>query len=468
MVPISVLGIDLGLSGARAAVLDEAGRLLGRGRVDHQPSGQVDDRIERDPAGWLEQAMSAAQRALSDAGHPRVAAIGVGALGPCPVLLDNDLQPLGPAPLFSIDGRAQPQRRRLIEALGVDGDAVGQDHVVPRLHWLREHEPARFVRAARVVDATGFLVAKLTRRAVMDPITLQDHRLPGIEAPVALPELLPADSIAGGLQPDVAGRLGLPAGIPVTVGTYDSYVDIAGAGVVAPGDACLLLGTTLIVGRVCAEPVHVDGLRCDPYFGDTWFLGGWTSAAGTVLRWSARTFGEGAANEGARLSPGAGGLVALPYFSGERAPIWDTEARGAVIGMTLATTGAELCRALLDSVVLSGLDLATRLDETAGRPEAWRATGGGTRQPAWVQAMCDAAGRPVEIVADAGEAAAAARLALRALGRPVAPQIERVLQPDMRRHERYARLYPIYRGLYPQLMSSMHAIGRLAADKEEP
>jgi xylulokinase len=462
-----VLGIDLGLSGARAAVLDDSGRLLGRGRVDHRPGGQVDDRIERDPGVWIDDVVAAARCALGDAGHPDIAAIGIGALGPCPVLLDDDLQPLGPAPLFSIDGRAQPQRRQLIDSLGLDETVVGQDHVVPRLHWMREHEPARFARATRVVDATGFLVAMLTKRAVMDPITVQDHLLPGVAEPVALPELLPPDSIAGGLQTDVAARLGLPPGIPVTVGTYDSYVDIAGAGAVAAGDACMLLGTTLIVGRVTAEGVAADGLRCVPYFGEACFLGGWTSAAGSVLSWSTRIFGEAAANEGARLPPGAGGLVALPYFAGERAPIWDTEARGALLGMTLDTTGAELCRALLDAVVLSGLDLATRLGEAIGLPEVWRAAGGGTRQPAWAQAMCDAVGRPVEIVAHAGEAAAAAHLALRALGRPVAPRIERVLQPDMKRHKRYAALYPIYRGLYPQLLSSMHESGRLPANKEE-
>lgn len=465
-VTISVLGIDLGLSGARAAVLDDSGRLLGRGRVAHRPGGQVDDRIERDPVGWIEDLVAAARLALTEADNPRIAAIGIGALGPCPVLLDDDLQPLGPAPLFSIDDRAQPQRRRLVAQLGGDEDAVGQDHVVPRLHWMREHEPIRFRRATRVVDATGYLVAALTGRAVMDPITARDHRLPGIDAPVALPELRPADSIAGGLLPAAATRLGLPVGTPVTVGTYDSYVDIAGAGVFAPGAACMLFGTTLVVGRVTAEYTVTDGLRCDPYFGNRWFFGGWTSTAGTALRWAEETFGTAAMTEATTLLPGAGGLIALPYLAGERAPIWDTGARGMILGATLATTRTELYRALLDGVVLSGLDLAIRLGDAGGRPDIWRASGGGTRHPVWAQAMCDAVGRPLEIVAHAGEAAAPAQLALRALGHDVAPQIERVLQPDSMRHERYARLYPIYRNLYPILVSSMHELGRLAAEEE--
>lgn len=464
---ISVLGIDLGMSGARAAVIDGAGRLLGRGRAAHRPRGQVDDRIERDPAGWVEDVVVAARLALSEAGHPRVAAIGIGALGPCPVLLDDNLQPLGPAPLFSIDGRAQPQRRRLIEMLDVADEAVGQDHVIPRLQWVQAHEPARFRRAARVVDATGYLVAALTGRLVMDPATARDHVLPGIDPPVPLPELLPADSVAGGLLPAAAERLGLAAGTPVTVGAYDSYVDIAGAGTAKIGEACMLLGTTLVVGRAVAEPIAADGLRCTPYLGEGWFFGGWTSAAGTVLSWAAAAFGDDAAEQAVHLPPGAGGLVALPYMAGERAPIWDAAARGLVLGTTLATTRGELCRALLDGVVLSGLDLVTRLGLVAGLPETWRASGGGTRHPAWAQGMCDAIGRPVEISAHAGEAVAPAQLALRALGCAARPQIERVLQPEPRRHERYARLHSVYRGLYPPLASSMHELGRLAAEEEE-
>jgi len=448
-------------------VVDDAGNLLGRGRAVHRARSQVDDRIERDPVGWVEDVVAAARLALGQAGHPRVAAIGIGALGPCPVLLDEDLEPLGPAPLFSIDARAQPQRRRLLDKLGVADDAISQDHAIPRLLWMQEHEPARFRRAVRVVDAAGFLVAALTGRAVMDPATACEHRLEGIDPPVPLPELLPADSMAGGLLPAAAEWLGLAVGTPVTVGAYDSYVDIAGAGAARIGDACMLLGTTLIVGRAVAGNLAADGLCCTPHLGEGLLLGGWTSAAGTTLNWATATYGEDAEVLAANLLPGAGGLVALPYMSGERAPVWDAAARGVILGTTLATTRAELHRAMLDGVVLSGLDLVTRLGAVAGLPDAWRASGGGTRHPTWAQAMCDAIGRPIEIVAHAGEAMAPAQLALRALGRSAAPRIERVLQPDPWRQARYAKLYSIYRGLYGPLASSMHELGRLAAEEEE-
>lgn len=462
---VHVLGIDVGLSGARAAVVDGAGRLRGRGRVRHEPSRHVDERFERDPLGWAEEAIGAARLALADAGHPAIEAIGIGALGPCPVLLDESLQPLGSAPLFSIDPRAETIRQRLMHSLALADDVLGPDHVVPRLLWWQEQENERVGRAAWVVDATGFIVAQFTGRPVMDPITARDHLLPGFTPPVPVPTPQPAHAVAGGLLPHVAERLGLPVGIPVTVGAYDSYVDIAGAGASAEGDACMLLGTTLVLGCIVADCTAADGLRCTPHLGEGWLLGGWTSAAGALLSWAAELVGGDDWQAVEDLTPGSGGMLVLPYFAGERAPVWDPHARGVVVGATLGATREQTRRALLDGVVLSGLDLVERIDRLAGPAQSWRASGGGARSPAWAQAMCDALGRPVDIVAHAGEALPAGLLALRALDHNVRPALDRHLTPNARRTARYAELLPIYRTLYPALAETMHRLGRIAAEE---
>src|SRR5690606_10194655 len=102
-------------------------------------------------------------------------------------------------------------------------------------------------------------------------------------------------------------------------------------------------------------------------------------------------------------------------------------ARGVVVGATLGATREQTRRALLDGVVLSGLDLVERIDRLAGPAQSWRASGGGARDPAWAQAMCDALGRPVDIVAHAGEALPAGLLALRALDHNVRPALDRHL-----------------------------------------
>ncbi len=459
------LGIDLGLSGARAAVLREDMELIGRGRCAiptreaHAP--------EADPKAWLEAAIGAARAALADADLASVDAIAIGALGPCPVLLDENLEPVGPAPLFGIDARSEAHRQRLKRELQLGDEAMSLDHTAPKLLWLRDTQPKRFARARWVVDAAGYIVAALTGVPTIDRATASYHLAPGLKPILPLPDPREAQDIAGGLLPGMAQRLGLPPGIPVAIGGCDSYVDFAAIGMRAAGDLGILLGSTLVLGRVVAQAVAQDGLRTTPHHGAGVFLGGWTSACGALLDWSAQLYGPQAVAAAADLPPGAGGLLLLPYFAGERAPIWDNDARGAVLGASLQTNAAELHRATIDGIALSALDLSERLLRQTGRCELAHAGGGGTRNAALASAVSNATGLILEIAAHAGEAVGPAMLALRALGRNVQARIEKRIHPDPARHARYREMLETYRALYPALAPSLHALGRMATTEED-
>jgi xylulokinase len=459
------LGIDLGLSGARAAILRDDGTLIGRGRcaVATRPVGEA----EADPQSWLEAAIGAGRSAVADAGVPSVDAIAIGALGPCPVLLDEALQPVGPAPLFGIDARSEGHRQHMKQDHGLSNEELSLDHVAPKLVWLRETQPKRFARARWVVDAAGYIVAALTGVPTIDRATAAYHVAPAIESLVPMPQPHEAHEIAGHLLPAMAQRLQLPAGIPVALGGCDSYVDLAGIGMSRLGDMGILLGSTLILGRVVERSGASDGLRSTPHHGAGWFLGGWTSACGSLLDWSANLLGPAAVDHAAQLPPGAGGLMMLPYFSGERAPIWDNDARGAIIGASLQTSAAELHRAAIDAVALSALDLSERVLRATGRCEMARVGGGGTRNAALLGAICDATGLILEVPAHAGEAVAPALLALRAIGQRPEIRIERRLHPAAERTRRYRELLDIYRALYPALSASLHALGRLNSIEED-
>ena len=142
-------------------------------------------------------------------------------------------------------------------------------------------------------------------------------------------------------------------------------------------------------------------MRASLHIGPGWFFGGWTSSAGSLMDWSNDLLGD---SGGEDLLPGAGGLLALPYFAGERAPGWDPAARGLLLGLTLETTRPEIGRALIDAVALSARDLTERLRDVEIR--RWRLGGGGARNAALARALADALGRPLECLADAGEAVA--------------------------------------------------------------
>ena len=473
------LGFDVGLSGVRATVLREDGALVASARRAHEHARFGPGLAEHDPADWLAGIEAAGREVLRQAAAVEVGCVGLAALGPAPVLVDDELRPLTKAPLFGLDRRAEPERRALLGAgatLGAVLPNLGSapddtlDNALPKLlHWA-EREPELTARAAWALDATGFLVASLTGVPVMDNVTAGDYALAGVESPVPLPEPLDPVAVAGELSAEAGARLGLTAGIPVAAGTYDSFVDIAAAGVRRPGDAGLVLGSTMIICRA-AEP-HAPtpaGLGASGYPGDGVLIGGWTLSGGLGLDWFAERFATGMtqaelAGAAARVEPG--GVLALPYLAGERTPIWDPHARGAFANLAPDSGPAELYRALVDSLALVALDHAERLDGALGPCEAWRVTGGGTRNHAWLGATADALGVPLEIAPDAAEATGPALLALRAIGIDPERPSGRRIEPDRRRTARYATLLPIFRELHPRLSEALRDLNATSEETE--
>jgi xylulokinase len=459
------LGFDVGLSGVRATVVRDDGTLVASARRRHRRARMADGIAEHDPEEWLEGVAAAGGEAVAGSTGgasiepTRIAAVGVAALGPAPVLVDAGLRPLTNALLFALDRRAEPQRFAMA-ARGPGGRADETvDNPLPKLAWWLERDSGLAAQAAWALDATGFVVGALIGIPVMDSITAVDYALPGVAPPVPLPQPVDATSVAGGLAAGWAERLGLTPGIPVTAGTYDSFVDLAAAGVRRPGDSGLVLGSTAIVCRAVDQGFEPPrGLGLSAYPGEGMVAGGWTLSGGLVLDWFADRFGAGdsTARAAAELDPG--GLLALPYLAGERTPLWDPAARGALIGLDRDSGPAEVYRALVDGLALTALDHAERLERELGPCPAWSATGGGIRHPVWPQATADALGAPIEIAPGAAEAVGPALLALRAIGADPERRPSAVLEPDPRRAERYRQLLPAFRELSGALAPVLRAL----------
>ena len=444
----AALGIDVGMSGVRAAVVDERGGLLGSGLAGGRPRVTA-DRAEADAREWLLGALSAGAAAVAEAGVA-VDAVAVSALGPAPVLVNGGGDAVSPALLFGLDRRAEEQCARL---------GVTHDHALPKLLWWAEHEPERMARATTVVDAAGFVVAGLCGELAMDTITAEAYAVPGFEPPLPLPRRCDPLERVGGLLSAPAAALGVPPGTPVIAGTLDSYADVAGTAA-APGTGCLLLGSTLIAYAVLPEPVLVPGLEVQHQPAPGVLVGGSSVCGGSTLDWLRDVVGQ-ASDDLHALAPGAGGLLALPYLAGERTPVNDPRASGAVLGLTYATTRDELCRAFVDAVALSALDHAERMRACGVDPARWRVTGGATRNAALLHACCDALGRPLDVMPHAGAAIGPAALGLRAAGAPWQPTPERTLEPQAGRTARFVTLLQAYRAAYAGLAPTMHGLAEL-------
>jgi xylulokinase len=453
------LGFDVGLSGVRATVVRDDGLLVASARRAHERARLGDGIAEHDPADWLGGVERAGREAVRAAGDVPIAGIGVAALGPAPVLVDDDLRPLTAAPLFGLDRRAEPQRRRMADAAAEDQAAATLDNALPKLAWWIERDPSLADRATWALDATGFVVGSLSGVPVMDWITAGDYRLPGVAAPVPSPAPVDPLTSAGRLQPRWAERLGVPAGLRVIAGTYDSFVDLAAAGVRGPGDSGLVLGSTMIVCRATGAGLDPpSGLGVSAYPGEGTLIGGWTLAGGLVLDWFEARFGGGEDLTAAAPQAEQPGLLALPYLAGERTPLWDPLARGALVGLTPDVGPAEVYRALVESLALVVLDHAERLEQALGPAVSWRVTGGGVRNELWLQATADALGAPLEIPPDAAEGVGPSLLALRALGLDTERRPVRTVMPDPRRSERLRGRLALFRELSRLVAPTVHEL----------
>ena len=434
------LGIDIGLSGARAAVISRRGRLLAHASIS-QANGNLT------PQRLCSLMVHTVRRALSTGPDVAIAGIAVCAFGPTPVFLDGEGKVLKHLALFS----AQPPQR------GAGGEEPEDDDLALRVKTFRRAEPRLFAKARLVCDLTGYLVSRLTGRLAMDHVTAEDYGRFSLPRHIALPARLAAQDEAGGLTASAARRLGLSPGIPVAAGTYDSIADLAAAGFGRERKAVIIAGSTLVIGTLTKHRLRDGTLRSMPHLGTGWFSGGWTNSAGTSLGLAERLVAKGGKGH-----PAATPLL-LPYFAGERAPVWSRQATGVIAGLTAATSATDLRAAFVQGVALSAADIASRLAAECGAIRSWTVTGGGSRNPLLMAALADALGARLSVVRGADQNIGPALLAARCCGAGVRLPIARRWRGDPAMHRAYMEKLRVYRQVYQAIRPLMGEISRVTA-----
>jgi xylulokinase len=257
----------------------------------------------------------------------------------------------------------------------------------------------------------------------------------------------------------------------VAAGTIDAWAEAASVGVRAPGDTMLMYGTTMFLVAVLAEArSHPRLWATNGVWPGTHTLAGGMATSGALTAWLRGIAGdppfERLMAEAAAVEPGSGGLVALPYFAGERTPLFDPAARGAILGLTLSHGRGHVYRALLEATAYGVRHNLEAMDDAGGAAQRLVAVGGGTRGGLWTQIVTDVTGRPQDLPAEAvGAAYGDALLAGAAAGlvdreahwNPVAA----VVEPDASVGELYEELYGVYRELYPATRAQAHALAAI-------
>lgn len=479
-----LLGIDIGTSGSKGVLVDHRGMVAMRAERPHRVSTPRPGWFEHDAETvWWADFVAIARELVSAADDAPIEALAVSGIGPCLLPADGHGRPLRPAILYGVDTRAGIEIAELTDELGADtvlergGSPLTSQAVGPKLRWLARHEPHVWKDTRMLLMASSFLVHRLTGRYVLDHQSASqcvpmydlmardwardwaDSVAPGL----ALPELAWPTEIVGRVTREAAAATGLPVGLPITTGTIDAWAEAAGIGVRAPGDTMIMYGTTLFLTQVLTEPNPHPGLwtTCG-----TW-PGTYTSAAGmatsgAVTDWLRALTGSDFTDlveEAAAVPPGSRGLLLLPYFAGERTPLFDPNARGIIAGLTLTHQRPELYRAVLEGIGYGVRHNLEAMVAAGGHADRLVAVGGGTKGGLWTRIVSDITGLPQQLPADTvGAALGDALLAGEAIGldttgwNPIIATIE----PDPGHTALYDRYYRHYRTLYESTRATTH------------
>jgi xylulokinase len=490
------LGIDIGTFESKGVLTDGTGRILAQAARPHRMivprPGWAEHRAEED---WWADVCAISRNLIATAGiaADEISAVATSAIGPCMLPVDRAGTPLMNAVLYGVDTRAQAEIDLLDAAIGRDvilarcGNALTSQAVGPKILWLRRNRPDLWARTARVMTSTSYVVERLTGACVIDhytaanfaplyDIAAQDWRtdLADICDRDLLPRLLWSTEIAGHITPQAAAETGLAAGTPVTCGTIDAAAEAVSVGITDPGDMMLMYGSTIFVIEVLARRLADPRLWHAPWL----FPGQWAGMAGlatsgTLTHWLRDQFARDLdpetafatlAAEALASPKGAGGLVVLPYFSGERTPIHDPLAKGVIFGLNLTHSRGDIYRAALEGIACATRHITETFAAADAAPRRVRAVGGGTRNTPWLQATSDLTGLPQTICAvSTGASFGNAFLAALATGQAVPADIARWNPParviDPETDPAYDRLWPLFRRLYDQTRDIMAELG---------
>ena len=481
------VGIDVGTSGVKAVLVDSSGTVVAAKTTPLTLQTPQPGWAEQDPAAWWSAASASVKSILAGQDAKRVAAVGVGGQMHSSVFLDGAGQVIRPALLWC-DGRTTAECREITQKAG--GEQQLRDWVsnpalegftLPKVLWLRNHEPAAFKRLSKVLLPKDYLRYRLTDAFACEPsdasatlmydtahLRWSADIMRAVDLPMSLlPDVGGSSEVLGRVTAAAASACGLRAGTPVVGGGADNACGAAGVGAVAPGEAVASWGTSGTVLAPTAQPKVDPQLRAHTFCHvapNTWYVMGVVLSAGAAFAWYRDKVvnlpgDKDAVNallntEASLVPPGAEGVSFLPYLQGERTPHRDASLRGAFVGLSLAHSRGHLTRAVYEGVCYALRDSVSILRDLGLTPGSLLLTGAGARQPFLRKLQADVYGLPVQTVnREEGPAYGAALLAavgagaFKDLGEAAKKTLTRgaLEQPDGAAAQRYDALYDAFR-----------------------
>jgi xylulokinase len=500
-----ILAHDLGTSGNKATLFDARGHLVGSAFAPYATAFPHPNWAEQDPHAWWHAVCTTTQQILAQSAVPveAIGAVGFSGMMMGCLPVDGTGTPLRSCIIWA-DQRAQAEAQAVADLCGADevylrcGHRTSPAYCAPKILWVRNHQPGIYARAAKFLVPKDYIVHRLTGvfatdysdasgTLLFDLVTRTWHapflQALGLDA-AQLPTPHPSNAVVGHVTSAAAAATGLAVGTPVVIGGGDGSCAGVGAGVLDPGSAYCVIGTSAWISISTLAPLpdprqrtmtfhHVHPQRYAP-MGVQQMAGGareWAWAAlgattGTEATDANRPSGAGAAaalldldDAAATAPPGAGNLLFLPYLMGERSPWWNPLARGAFVGLGMQHGKPEMARAVLEGVAFGLRQILDALCEQSEEVAALRLIGGGGNSRLWQQILADVFQLPIHMLelkseATSWGAAVAAGVAIGIYDWSIAAargEVIGVVDPNPTHGALYEELLGIYTATYEAL-----------------
>lgn len=440
-----VLGVDLGTSAVKVLAVNRQGEVVAEQSVSYELQQPQPGYSEQRPEDWVTGTTQAIQQLIQQDRLDPAAIEGISYSGQMHglVLLDDHQQVLRPAILWN-DTRTTAQCREIERQLGdefttITGNRPLEGFTLPKLLWVKEHEPEIWAKVATFVLPKDYVRYRMTGQLAMDysdatGTVLLDVKAgqwstricDQLEVPKAIcPPLIKSVAYVGEVTTDYATLSGLLPTTKVYGGAADNAAGAVGAGILSNDKVMASIGTSGVVLKYEDDPtVDYHGVLQfeDHAFPDKYYSMGVTLAAGYSLSWFKKTF---AADEdfttmvksAAASTVGANGLIFTPYIVGERAPHADADIRGSFIGVDGTHRRSDFVRAVLEGIIFSFEDLMQIYHQQGSQFKTVVAIGGGAKSPLWLQIQADIFNHPVvSLKNEQGPGMGAAMIAATGLG----------------------------------------------------
>lgn len=483
-----MIGVDIGTTSTKAVLFETGGNVIAKSSEEYPlytPTALI---AEQDPDRLFSAVLDSVRQVTSESGVPAKAIrfVSFSSAMHSVIPVDKNGKPLMRCITWA-DNRSAAWCERLENEMNGHqiylrtGTPIHPMSPLAKLLWMRHENKVVFEKAAKFISIKEYIFYQLFHDYVIDYSIAsctgllnlarldwdeEALRIAGI-TDEQLSRLVPTTSLLTGLDRHFAERMHIHPDTPFVVGASDGVLSNLGVNAISPGVVAVTLGTSGAIRTVVDRPMTDPKGRtfCYALADSKWVIGGPVNNGGIILRWAKDEFAAAEIETAKRLginpydvltkmaervNPGADGLIFHPYLAGERAPLWNPDARGSFFGLTLHHQKQHMIRAVLEGVIFNLYTVLLAMKEMIGEPKKIQATGGFARSPLWRQMMADIFDQPVSVPESfESSCLGAAVLGLKAIGAAESLDIVSTMVGAVHEHVPIHKNVAVYRELLP-------------------